>query len=124
MASNLEKVQSISRIAGSDMSGTNPGQYRFGEIAADGTVHVAGAGVRADCVILGKQIAGHAIECGIDGRLLIVYGGTVTAGDALSSDANGAAITQSSTNIVNGTALESGVAGDIGSMIFAPQGAP
>lgn len=124
MPSNLEKVQSISRIAGSDMSGANPGQYRFGEIQADGTIKVAGAGVRADGVILGKQIAGHAIEVGIAGRLLITYGGTVTAGDALSSDANGAAITQSSTNDVLGTALESGVAGDVGSLLFAPQGAP
>ncbi len=124
MPSNLEVVTSISRIAGSDMSGTNPGQYRFGEIAADGTVHIAGAGVRADGVILGKQILGHAIEVGIEGRLLIVYGGTVTAGDALSSDANGAAVTQSASNDVCGTALESGVAGDVGSMIFAPQGAP
>ncbi len=124
MASNNERVISISRLAGADFSGANPGQYRFGNIAADGSVALCGAGLRAEGVLMGKQIAGHAIELGVGGRLQVVCGGTVTAGDAVSSDANAAAVTQSSTAIVNGTALESGVAGDIISILFAPQGAP
>lgn len=124
MPSNLEKVQSISRIAGADFSGSNPGQYRFVNIAADGTVALAGAAANVEGILLGKQIAGHAIEVGISGRLLVVAGATVTAGQQASSDANSAAIPQASTAPVCGTFLESGVAGDIVSVLFAPQGAP
>lgn len=124
MPSNLEKVQSISRIAGADFSGSNPGQYRFVIVAADGTVTLSGAAALADGILLGKQIAGHAIEVGIGGRLLVVAGAAIVAGQDLSSDANSAAIPQASTAPILGTALESGAAGDIISVLWAPKGAP
>ena len=51
----------------------------------------------------------------------IVYGGTVARGDALTSDAQGRAITTTTTGArIGGTAEVSGVVGDIGSVIVNP----
>lgn len=144
---NFEKVETISRIAGADFSQPGVGEYRFcvinpnsvtapgpdnpglwygsaqGELTVDpGNVILAGAGVNAFGVIVGKSQFGQPIEVQIGNRALVVCGGTVTAGDQLSSDANAAAITHSSTNHILGTALDSGVAGDIISMTFSPRG--
>ncbi len=124
MPSNNESVQTISRLAGADFSGSNPGQYRFGKINSDGEVVLAGNGERAFCVIHGKAIEGEAIACAIGGRVRVVFGATVAAGAVVQSDANGACITQASTGIVCGTALEGGAAGEVGSIVFDPQGAP
>lgn len=121
MASNYEKVQSISRIAGADLSDS---QYRFTKVNAAARVVLAGSGERAMGVTIGKAEEGRAIEIGIGGRLLVVLGATVAAGADVQSDANGAAITQTSTGISCGTCLEGGVAGDVTSIVFDPQGAP
>lgn len=122
MPANLEKVQSISRIAAADFRTT--GQYRYTNIDANGKAALAGAGDRADGIILGKADVDQAVEVGIGGRLLVELGATVAAGATLQVSTDGVAITQTSTNPVCGTALEAGVAGDIISTIFAPQGAP
>ena len=83
-------------------------QHRF--ISFDGNYCAAGAkayGV-SDVVTEKGQLAPVALF----GNLLIIAGGTITAGDAVASDENGKAIKAVDDAIVNGYALDSGVAGD------------
>lgn len=134
-ASNYERVRSISRIAGADFSAAQ-GIYRFckvnpnpavvGGVNIDaGAVILAGNGERAIGVLCGKQIAGHAIEVALEGRVLVVAGAAIAVGAVVQSDGNGAAITQASTGCVMGEALEAaGGAGTVISINLAPQGAP
>ena len=67
---------------------------------------------------------GDSVEVAHDDIADVVLGGTVTRGDLLTSDANGAAITATAaagTNIrVIGIALVSGVAGDIIPVLLNP----
>jgi len=145
MPANFEKVESITRIAGGDYSQPGVGQYRFCVInpnsvvpatgldnpglwygSAQGPAPIAGGNVIVNTsaggacfgVLLGKARAGEAIEVGVGGRLLVVCGGTVAAGDSVGSDAAGAAVTHSGSNHILGVALEAGVAGDIISISF------
>jgi hypothetical protein len=145
MPSNFEKVESISRLAGQDLS-TSATQYRFGVINANAvtgagpdipgqygspsTITVPAGNVTVNAVngaqctgiILGKAQFGQPVEFGVGNRLLIVLGGTVAAGAQVQSDANGAAITQTGSGHIMGIALEAGVAGDQISMQFSPRG--
>jgi hypothetical protein len=147
MPANYENVRPISRRAGADFTAAAPagGQYRFcvvnpnavvgngpdipgqyggpQQITVDpGNVILAGAGVNALGVIAGKAGLGQPIEVHVGGRTLVICGGTIAAGDNVSSDANAAAITHSSTNHILGIAFEAGVAGDIISIDFARSG--
>jgi hypothetical protein len=131
-APNYERVRSISRIAGADFSGNNPGQYRFCKINPNaavvngvsidaGAVVLSGSGDRSLGVLIGKQIPGHAIEVGVGGRLLVVAGAAIAVGADTQSDANGAAITLAAGK-GEGIALEAAAqAGDIISIEFQPQ---
>lgn len=147
MAASYENVRAISRRAGADFSQPGVGQYRFCVVnpnAVDnlappdnpglwyggaqsliipaGNVILAGAGANALGVIAGKALAGQPIEVHVSGRTVVVCGATVTAGDEVSSDLNGAAITHSSTNHILGIAFDSGVAGDLISIDFGRAG--
>jgi len=121
MPANYETVQSISRIAAAALDGL---QYRFVKAATDETVGLTGAGERALGVLVGKGVSGVAVDVGFSGRVLVEAGASVTAGDLAASDGSGKVITQTSTNIVLGTILETGVSGDLVSVLFQPQGAP
>lgn len=95
------------------------GKYRiaiFG--SADGYAAIATdaatpcLGITGD---LGVDAAGKRIDVFTNGSQRVYYGGTVAAGDMLTSDANGAAITTTTAgNHVVGRARISGVVGDIG----------
>lgn len=115
----LEGVGSL--LSAADFSTT--GQYRFGTIDSSGTVGLTGAAARADGVIQNNPESGQAVYLGTKFGMIskIELGGTVTAGDNLQSGANGVAVT--GTTYVLGTAIESGVSGDIISMLWAPKGA-
>lgn len=147
-ASNFEKVESISRIAGADFSQPGVGQYRFcvinpnavdaytppdnpglwygsaaGPIPIDpGNVILATAGQNALGIIIGKSLPGQPIEVQIGNRGLVVCGGAIADGAEIQSDANGAAITQTGSGHILGIALEAGVAGQLISMTFSPRG--
>lgn len=60
----------------------------------------------------------------LSGIFTITYGGTVTRGDPLTSDSSGRAITATAAagaNVrIGGFAMESGVVGDLGSVLLAP----
>lgn len=68
--------------------------------------------------------SGEYCDVIIDGIALVEYGGNVTRGALLMSDANGRAITAAGaagTNVRTiGVAMVSGVSGDIGSVRIAP----
>ncbi|MBN2895046.1 MAG: DUF2190 family protein [Campylobacterales bacterium] len=94
---------------------------KFG--SADG--EVAQAAAATDGVIgiseLGAEGAGDRVDVTLAGIEEVTYGGTVTRGDLLTTDANGRAIsaTVAGSRII-GYALESGVAGDIVGVMIAP----
>ncbi len=68
--------------------------------------------------------AGERVDIIMEGIADVVYGGNVTRGDLLTSDANGAAVTAApaagSNARIIGVAQVSGVAGDIGSVLISP----
>lgn len=66
---------------------------------------------------------GKRVDIVLDDIAEVIYGGTVTRGDWLTSDANGKAITAAPGAGVNanviGRAMVSGVSGDIGTVLLA-----
>lgn len=91
--------------------------------AADGIV-VSGSAATDPLIgitVLGADAAGDRVDVTMAGIEEVVYGGTVTRGDPLTTDASGRAInaTVAGSRII-GYALESGVAGDICGILIAP----
>lgn len=70
---------------------------------------------------LGADAAGDRLDVILDDIAEVEYGGTITRGDLITSDANGKAITAvTAGSRVIGFAMVSGVSGDIGSINIAP----
>lgn len=97
-------------------------QYLFAVVNSSGQWAVAGtAGIRVDGVIQDNpDAAGKPSNGCIGGKTKIQLGGTVAAGAAVTTDANGKAVAATTGNIILGTCIEGGAAGDIGSIIFNP----
>jgi len=98
---------------------------KFG--AADYGVLQASAG--ADLVfgvsnILGAEASGDRVDVVVAGIAKVELGGNVTRGQKLMADANGKAITATTTKEVIGIAAVSGVSGDIGLVLIAPSTLP
>ena len=95
--------------------GTSDGNVVQGAAVTDALIGISGM-VAGD---LGKRV--DIIHSDI---AEVEYGGAVTRGDWLTSDANGKAVTAApaagTNNNVIGRALVSGVLGDIGSCLIAP----
>lgn len=101
--------------------------YRIVKPDGDGKVAQCSAKADAACGVAG--IVGAADKQRIDinyaGLVPVEYGGAVTAGDLLMSDAQGRAVTADNTCRVIGVANEDGAgAGVIGSMVIAPSSIP
>lgn len=88
-------------------AGTDLEQHRF--IGFDG--NYCAAGVKAYGVSDVPTEKGQLVPVAIFGNLLIEVGGTIAAGDAVTSDANGKAVKAQADDEVNGFALDSGVVG-------------
>lgn len=90
-------------------------QYRFVVMGSGGQVDtVQSAGASADGVLQDNpNTTGFAGQVGIGGVSKVVYGGTVAAGDRLTSDNVGRAVTATSGQFVNAKALVAGVLGDV-----------
>jgi hypothetical protein len=97
-------------IAGTDLSAA---QFHFVALAADGEVDVAGDGVVVAGVLLNNPLVANAATVAWAGRVIVEAGATVTAGDAIASNATGEAITAATGDIIVGYARESGVDGQI-----------
>lgn len=87
--------------------------YRFGKLTSSGPNVCSVAGERADFVIGNKPTSGKPVDAWVERKVMVELGGSVTVGDALTTDANGAAITASSGQYTNAIALESGTAGAV-----------
>ena len=83
-------VLDVSLLAAADLSGY---QYRFVKLTADNTVNVCGAGEQAIGVLQNKPTgAGQAARVRVLGVSRVVAGGSVTYGQKLGTDANGAGV--------------------------------
>lgn len=112
MAAHEEALRTVSREASGDLSGD---QFKFMVTNASGQLAASGAGADADGVLQDKPDAqGKVAELGIRGVSKVLVGaGGLTAGDLVMSEAGGAAILATATNVVKGRALETGAAGEI-----------
>ncbi len=99
-------------------------QYRFITIDSSGNAAVSSRGQLSAGVLQNAPAAANrAAQIRPGGITKVVFGGTVTAGQALVSDANGAAVNASSAdNNFMGVAVVSGANGDIGAMLIQPRG--
>ena len=98
-------------IAGEDLSSA---QFKFVTLEADGAVDLAdAAGERCVGVLLNKPAAAAAATVAMTGKVMVVAGGSITAGDEIACDAAGDAVTASTGNVVMGYATEDGVDGQI-----------
>jgi hypothetical protein len=95
--------------------GSVDGNYAIGAASTDKLLGVTGNA---------QVAAGQIGDIVLDGSANVTYGGTVTAGDYLTSDSTGRAITAAPATGVNayviGVAQESGVVGDIRPVILRP----
>jgi len=114
--------QLISLVAGQDLSAK---QHHFVSVAADGQIDPTGDGASAVGVLKTKpDAAGKAATVCIGGRTKVKVGaGGVTQGGDVASNANGEAVDAATGDVVLGTALETGAAGDVMSIIFDPRNA-
>lgn len=98
--------------AGEDLSAA---QFHFVTLEADGQVDLAdAAGENCIGILLNAPAAaGRAATVAISGKVMVEAGASVTAGDALQTNAAGEAITAATGDYVMGYALEDGVDGQI-----------
>lgn len=107
-------------IAAADLSAK---QYFFVKTDTTGKAALAGAGDNADGVLQNKPTSGQsATISGSASITKITAGGSVTAGDAIASDASGKGVTASSGNYILGKALTSASSGNVFSMLQNPGG--
>lgn len=110
-----ESLTTISLQSAADFSTT--GQYRFCTVNTSGQAALASSDGRMDGVVQDNPSASdRATTVGVSGITLLELGGTVTAGDDLKSGASGVAVTGGTAK--RATALESGVSGDLISVLL------
>ena len=132
MAIEINTGQDITFPASADLTGK---QFLFAVLNSSGQVAVAGANVSCVGVIQDEPAAatrGCAVRC--FGITKVKLGGTVTANDKVASDANGKAVKATAASVSAGTpeplagsyvvgiALESGVSGDVRSVLLTHAG--
>jgi hypothetical protein len=95
--------------------------------AADGGVVQAAAATDLSFGVttgVGAEAAGDRVDVVVAGKVDVVFGGTITRGQKVTSDASGKAVAAAPASGVNnqviGIALTSGVAGDIAPILLAP----
>jgi len=102
--------------------------YRIAKFgSADGTV-VAAAAVSdllmGVCARVPADASGDRVDIVLSGIAEVEYGGNVTRGAKLTADASGKAVAAApaagTNNYIIGTAMVSGVSGDIGSVLIIP----
>lgn len=108
----------VSLLAAGDLSAK---LWRFGKLTSTGVTSCSVAGERADVIIGGSTLrvtaAGDAIDAHLERVMKIEYGGTVTKGDALTTDTVGRAVLAGASDCVNAICNKTGVLGDFGECI-------
>jgi hypothetical protein len=99
-------------------------QYRFITIDASGNAAVSTLGALSAGVLQDAPAAAtRAARVRPNGISKVVLGGSVTAGNPLISDANGAAVTTATSGVdFMGIALASGTSGNLIAMLIQPRG--
>lgn len=96
----------IGVLAGADLSAA---QYTFGVLNSSGAIiKNATAGAAVEGVIQDDPTSGQPVCVAVSGASKVVYGGVVTAGDKLMSDASGKAVKATSTATAASKALGTG----------------
>ena len=94
-------------------------QYYFVDITGAHQAGLAGAGGDAVGILQNKpQHAGEAATVAISGVSLVVAGGTLAAGDPVSSDGDGKAIKTTSTNVALGRVVIGAAEGELASVLL------
>ena len=100
-------------------------QFKFVKVTANRRVNITGAGEQAIGVLQDDPDAAgkSAAVWGPGSTSKVVAGAAVTAGDKVMSDATGRAITATSTNFINGVAIEAAAgAGAVITVLLVPGG--
>lgn len=107
----MQSRDTRSFVAGESLTAA---QFKFVTLESDGQVDLAdSAGENCIGVLLNNPAAGEAATVAISGKVMVTSGGTIAAGAAIQSDANGDALTAASGDYVMGYALEAAVDGQI-----------
>jgi len=69
---------------------------------------------------LGAEASGESLDVHHTGVAYVEFGGTITRGQQVTSDANGKAVVAAAGNRTGGIAMTSGVSGDICPVLLAP----
>lgn len=99
------------------------------KFGADDNTVVAAAAVAdfllgvADIPHQGNAVTGERVDVVVNGVAEVKYGGTITRGQLLTTDASGYAVAAApaagTNNRIIGVALQSGVSGDVGSVLLS-----
>ena len=116
-----ETLKTISRPAASDLSAK---EYYFVTVDSSGNLAASVPGDRPLGILQDKPAAaGRAGRVAISGVSKVVLGGTVTAGDAMGFDTNGAGVTLASGDSDSvGICVVGGNSGDVGSVVLQMRG--
>lgn len=96
-------------VAGADLSSS---QFTFVKMnTTDRTVVAAGNGEAAFGVLQNDPASGAAAAVCVHGRTLVEVGETLTAGDSVGVDANGKAVTATSSDVIVGICVDGGATG-------------
>lgn len=98
-------------------------QFSFVSVDSTGAAVTTGAGEFGVGVLLNDPALGVAGEVAISGITRVTAGDTVAAGAEVASDADGLAVTAATGDIILGTAMGGGAAGEVISVLFNPRGA-
>lgn len=114
MTSFTENLKTRSYIAATDLTAEG---LRFVARAGAG-VDLPSAGTQTAGVLIVPGDAGQAVSVAYDGVLQVVAGDVLTAGAAVTTDANGAAVAAAAGDVIAGFARQDAVAGQIVSIDF------
>lgn len=117
-----ESAVMITLPASGDLSAS---QFKFMKVNSSGQAVNSGAGEAAVGVLQDDpRAAGRPAVIAISGVVKVRAGGTIAAGAAVASDADGDAIAATTAgHIVLGTAIVGGASGEIISVLFQPRNA-
>lgn len=94
-------------------------QFYFVDITGEHTCGLSGAGAGAVGVLQNKpQHVGEAATVAIGGISMVVAGGTLEAGDKVSSKADGTGIKTTSTNVVLGRVIIGAASGELAAVLL------
>lgn len=96
----------ISGTIGEDVSSN---QYSFVTLQSDGNYDLTGDGLQAHGIVTGDEdTAGHTVSIAVPNGAVtrVLAGGSISVGDNVASDANGAAVTATSGDVILGIARE------------------